>query len=84
MYDVKVYVTLKEAVIDPEGKATTDALHRLGFNEVENVRIGKVISFRLNSSKENVDEIVKEMCEKLLVNKVVEEYSYTIEEVVSS
>lgn len=83
MYDVKVFITLKEAVIDPQGKATHDALQRLGFKGVENVRIGKVISFQLDGAEENVEETVKEMCENLLVNKIVEEYRYTIEEVVS-
>lgn len=84
MYDVKVYVTLKEAVIDPQGTATKDALHRLGYSDVENVRIGKVISFQIKKSQENIEETVKQMCEKLLVNEVVEDYRFTIEEVVSS
>ena len=84
MYEVKIFVTIKEAVIDPHGTAVKDSLLDQGFEGVESVRIGKVIDLKLNSSPERIEAEVKDMCEKLLVNQVIEEYRYEIEEVVSS
>ena len=78
MYTVKIIVKLKEGVINPTGIATKDALKRAGFGEVENVRVGKVIELKVEK-KENIEDRVKEMCEKLLVNMVMEEYTYTVE-----
>ncbi|MCG7337390.1 phosphoribosylformylglycinamidine synthase subunit PurS [Sporosarcina sp. ACRSM] len=81
MTKVNVYVTLRESVVDPQGIATKEALQTLGFNEVENVRIGKVIELELNGSASDIDAHVKEMCDKLLINKVIEDYRYEIGEV---
>ncbi|NEU31658.1 phosphoribosylformylglycinamidine synthase subunit PurS [bacterium LRH843] len=82
MYKVKVYVTLKASVIDPQGGALTTALKEMDYNELEEVRVGKYIELLLNS-KENIDERIDEMCKKLLVNTVIEEYRYDVEEVQS-
>lgn len=79
MTKVNVYVTLRESVVDPQGIATKDALHNMGYEEVENVRIGKLIELTLDGT-ENIDARVKEMCDKLLINKVIEDYRYEIEE----
>lgn len=81
MTKINVYVTLRESVVDPQGIATKEALQTLGFNEVENVRIGKVIELELNGSASDIDARVKEMCDKLLINKVIEDYRYEIGEV---
>lgn len=81
MTKVNVYVTLRESVVDPQGIATKDALQGMGFEEVENVRIGKLIELEIAGSAIEIDERVKEMCEKLLVNKVIEDYRYEIGEV---
>ena len=78
MHTVKVIVKLKEGVINPSGIATKDALKKAGFEEVSNVRVGKVIELKVDK-KDNIEDRVKEMCEKLLVNTVMEEYSYTVE-----
>ncbi|HET7628893.1 MAG TPA: phosphoribosylformylglycinamidine synthase subunit PurS [Bacillales bacterium] len=83
MYKVKIYVTLKESVLDPQGSAVTHSLHRLNFNEVKDVRIGKYMEVTLESEKDQVDARIQEMCEKLLSNPVIEDYSYEVEEVVS-
>ena len=72
----KIYVTLKEAVLDPQGKAVQHALGALGFGEVQNVRVGKYIELTLS---QNSKERVKEMCEKLLANTVIESYRFEIE-----
>jgi phosphoribosylformylglycinamidine synthase subunit PurS len=72
-----VHVSLKAGVLDPQGKAVGDALGRLGFGEVQAVRCGKVIEIELEDglSKEQAQVRVKDMCEKLLANTVVERYS---------
>ena len=54
---------------------------RMGYNEVENVRIGKLIELELDGTATEIDARVKEMCDKLLVNKVIEDYRYEIGEV---
>jgi phosphoribosylformylglycinamidine synthase len=73
----KVHVSLKAGVLDPQGKAVGDALGRLGFGEVEAVRCGKTIEIELADglSQEQAQARVKEMCEQLLANTVVERYS---------
>lgn len=75
---VIVNIQLKEGVLDPQGKAVHHALSSLKFNEVQEVRIGKQIILEVNeSSKENVLKRVATMCEELLANTVIE--NYTIE-----
>ncbi len=76
----KVHVSLKAGVLDPQGKAVGDALGRLGFGEVESVRCGKTIEIDLADglTKEQAQARVKEMCEKLLANTVVERYAIEI------
>ncbi|MBA2872456.1 phosphoribosylformylglycinamidine synthase [Anoxybacillus calidus] len=83
MYKVKVYVTLRESVLDPQGTAVKGALHSLSYHEVQDVRIGKFMELTIEKSERNIDELVREMCEKLLANTVIEDYRYEIEEVVT-
>lgn len=82
MLKVKVFVTLKESVLDPQGVAVKDSLHRLSYQEVEEVRVGKYIELTLNKNVVDLDTKVREMCEKLLANMVIEDYRYEVEEVV--
>ena len=84
MMKVKVYITLRESVLDPQGSAVRTSLHALSYNEVQDVRIGKYMELTLSKTEEDVDARIKEMCEKLLANTVIEDYRYEIEEVVSS
>lgn len=79
MYKVKVFVTLRESVLDPQGNAVKGALHSLAYPEVEDVRVGKYLELTIEKSERNMDVIVKEMCEKLLANTVIEDYRYEIE-----
>ncbi len=72
---VKVYVTLKSGVLDPQGKAVGRALGTLGFGEVQDVRVGKYIEIALpDLSADRATARVKEMCEGLLANTVIESY----------
>lgn len=75
-----VRVSLKAGVLDPQGKAVGDALGRLGFGEVSGVRVGKTIELELDDklSKADAEARVKQMCEKLLANTVIERYAIEI------
>lgn len=81
MYKVKVFVTLKESVVDPQGTAATKALQNTEFPELKDVRIGKYIELKLDKTERNIEEAVHEMCRGLLVNTVVEDYRFEVEEV---
>ncbi|MDI3533794.1 MAG: phosphoribosylformylglycinamidine synthase subunit PurS [Thermosediminibacterales bacterium] len=79
---VKVYVTLKKGVLDPKGTAVKSSLNSMGFEGVEDVRIGKYMEIKLNiDGREEAAEKVKEMCDKLLANPVIEDYDFEITEV---
>jgi phosphoribosylformylglycinamidine synthase subunit PurS len=76
----KVYVTPKKGVLDPQGKAVAQALRTLGFGEVGDVRIGKYVEIRLEGRKPSEAEPrVREMCEKLLANGVIEDFRFEVE-----
>jgi phosphoribosylformylglycinamidine synthase len=71
----RVFVTLKNGVLDPQGKAIGHALHGLGFGHVGEVRQGKVIDIELSERDESKARAsLREMCEKLLANTVIEKY----------
>ena len=71
----RVFVTLKNGVLDPQGKAIGHALVGLGFGTVGDVRQGKVIDIELGEeNEEKARASVKAMCEKLLANTVIEKY----------
>jgi phosphoribosylformylglycinamidine synthase subunit PurS len=72
----KVHVFLKPGVLDVQGKAVENALHGLGWPQVDGVRVGKTIEFDLKdaSDKAAAEAQVKQMCEKLLANTVIESY----------
>jgi len=74
-----VNVFLKEGVLDPQGKATHHALDSLGFKGIKDVRIGKQIVIELNTDDRSKAETeIKEMCETLLANTVIEDYTIEI------
>lgn len=77
-----VYITLKEGVLDPQGKTVQHSLDTLGYVGVKEVRVGKYLEL-LIEDEGSVEAQVEEMCEKLLANPVIENYTYTIEEVVT-
>ncbi|MCB4766542.1 MAG: phosphoribosylformylglycinamidine synthase subunit PurS [Sulfurovum sp.] len=71
-----VNIFLKEGVLDPQGKATHHALDSLGFKGVKDIRIGKQIILQLETDdKSEAKAKVKEMCEMLLANTVIEDYT---------
>ncbi|TMJ19987.1 MAG: phosphoribosylformylglycinamidine synthase subunit PurS [Alphaproteobacteria bacterium] len=69
---IRIYVTLKNGVLDPQGKAIHHALEGLGFEGVKGVRAGKLIELEVDDS--TGDDALDEMCRKLLANTVIENY----------
>jgi phosphoribosylformylglycinamidine synthase subunit PurS len=78
--NAKVYVTLKRGVLDPQGQAVARSLGRLGFDEVKDARIGKYIELVIEGDRAAAEKRLREMCEKLLANTVIEEYRFEIVE----
>jgi len=77
----RVFVTLKNGVLDPQGKAIGHALNGLGFTSVGDVRQGKVIDLELAERDEaKARATLNEMCERLLANTVIEKYEIELKE----
>ena len=76
---VKIFVRLKEGVLDPQGKAVERSLHTLGYEEVRDVRVGKYIELEVAAqSRQAAETRAREMCDKLLANPVIEDYRFEI------
>ena len=76
----KIHVTLKQGILDPQGKAIEHALDSLGFKHAANVRVGKYMELDVNETdKVKAEAEVKQMCEKLLANTIIEEYRYELQ-----
>ncbi|CAJ1229293.1 MULTISPECIES: phosphoribosylformylglycinamidine synthase subunit PurS [Lactiplantibacillus] len=80
MYLVKIYVTYKQSILDPKGEAVHDALHRLGYTNVDEVELGKYFEVKMHADKRPVATEVDEMCDQLLANVNMETYRYEITE----
>jgi len=75
----RVVVTLKKSVLDPQGQAVGRALGALGFPEVKDVRLGKIIELEVDGSDPaEARKRLEQMCEKLLANTVIEEYRVVV------
>ncbi|HTF91602.1 MAG TPA: phosphoribosylformylglycinamidine synthase subunit PurS [Verrucomicrobiae bacterium] len=76
---VKIFVSLKNGVLDPQGKAIERSLHSLGYNEAHDVRVGKYLELEVDAASRDAAEIrIREMCDKLLANTVIEDYRFEI------
>lgn len=78
MVDVRIFVTYKESVFDPQGETIKNAIHSLGHDEVENVKVGKFFDVTIDSEKKDLETAVKEISEELLVNFNLETYRFEI------
>ena len=77
IFIANIYVSLKSTVSDPQGATVSGALSQLGFDSVENVRVGKFITLEIEKpTKEEAESAVSNMCEQLLANTVIEEYRF--------
>lgn len=73
---VAVNISLKNGVLDPQAKAIEKALHSLNFNAVKNVKMSKQIILELDLNDEaKANELARQMCDELLVNSVIEDYT---------
>ena len=79
MIEAEVYITLKRTVADPQGVTVKHALQSLGFQNLKEVRIGKLIVITIDSKdKKKAEEEIREMCHKLLANPIIEDYEFKI------
>ena len=78
----KVIVMPKPDVLDPQGKAVGGALHSLGYDQLGDIRVGKMIVLELGNhvGEDDARTQVEDMCNKLLANTVIDDYSFVIEE----
>ncbi|MCD6460529.1 phosphoribosylformylglycinamidine synthase subunit PurS [bacterium] len=78
---VDIVVTLKPSVLDPQGTTVKEAFHSMGYSKVDDVRMGKYMEVTISAgSKEEAQGKADEMCRKVLVNPVIETYSFDIKE----
>ena len=79
MLKAEIYITLKKTVSDPQGLTIKHALASLNYKEVEEVRVGKLITIKLNlKNKKEAQAKLDQMCKKLLANPIIEDYSFQI------
>lgn len=79
-FAAELIVTLREGVLDTQGKAVTGSLHNQGYDTLEDVRIGRVVHLTLRADDEDdARRQVERMCDDLLVNDLIEEYRLTLE-----
>jgi len=77
----RVHITLKQGVLDPQGKAIQHALAALGFAGIDSVRQGKIIELDLTETDPDQARInLRDMCEKLLANTVIENYTIELDD----
>ncbi len=81
MLKAEVYITLKKTVADPQGWIIKHALESLGYKDLGDVRIGKLVVIKLNlKDKEKAKRQINQMCKKLLANPIIEDYHFKIKE----
>lgn len=78
MYLIKLNVTYKESILDPQGQSICQACHQLGFMEVNEVRMGKYFEVTVDSLESELEPMIEALCEQLLVNHTMETYEYEI------
>ena len=82
MLKAEIYITLKDTVSDPQGLTIKHALESLGYKDIEDLRIGKLVILKLNyKDKQEAEKKIDEMCKKLLANPIIEDYRFNIKEV---
>jgi phosphoribosylformylglycinamidine synthase len=81
LYKVRVFVKRRPSILDPQGKAVEKGAQHLGLKNVKDTRINKMIEFVVDSKdKKSAEREVRDYCNKLLVNPIMEDYEYSMEE----
>ena len=79
MITIMIHILPKKDILDPQGKTVLRALNNLGFDKVEEVRMGKLIKLSINSDNETESlEACKRMCDELLINPLIETYTMEV------
>jgi phosphoribosylformylglycinamidine synthase PurS subunit len=85
VYLARIYVTLKPTVNDPQGLTVLGSLKQMGFPSVGDVRMGKYLEIRVDETdRHRAQELVDDMCHKLLANPVIEEYRFDLHEITAT
>lgn len=80
MYKVKVLIKRRPSILDPQGKAVEKGAMHLGLNNIKDTRIGKYIEFVVDiNDQKDAEKEVKDYCNKLLANPIMEDYEFTLE-----
>jgi phosphoribosylformylglycinamidine synthase len=75
-FRIAVHITPRRGILDPQGRTVADALHTLGFSDVQDVHVGRYIVVDVNAAdKQAVEQSTREMCERLLANPVTEDFA---------
>ena len=83
MFKAKVLIKRRPTILDPQGKAVEIGAKHLGLNNIKNTRIDKYIEFEVDTvNKETAENEVKDYCKKLLTNPIMEDFEYTLEEII--
>lgn len=81
MFEAEIYITLKKTVADPQGLTVKHALHSLGYKDLTEVRMGKLVTLKLKSSnRAAVEKEITGMCQQLLANPIIEDYRFQLKE----
>jgi len=84
MFKAKVLIKRRKTILDPQGKAVEIGAKHLGLSNIKNTRIDKYIEFNVDTNnKKAAEDEVNDYCKKLLVNPIMEDYEFTLEEVKS-
>ena len=79
MFIAKIFITLRKTILDPQGKAVEHSLKSLGYSNIEDTRIGKLIELKINTDNKNeAERIATEASQKLLANPVMEDFTIEI------
>ncbi len=82
MYIIKINITLKDSVLDPQGQTVLRALHDQGKDSIVDLRVGKYIEVKVNTEDKAIAEKhAKDLCDSVLVNQVIETFCYTVEKI---
>ena len=82
MYLAKIFILPKPSILDPQGQAVKQGLESLGYQEIESLRMGRYIELVLDvNDSRQAEKKIKDYCESLLVNAVIESYQFTLEEI---
>ncbi len=79
MYHVRISVTLRRSILDPQGKAVQHGIHTLGFTSVENVRIGKLVEMDISAAdQQEAERVARASAERLIANPIMEDFTVEV------